>query len=302
MARAKRIHIPGFQGIDLRTPRFHLEPGYSQAELNGDIRHTPAWRIRPGYARFAQGDQVPTLSNIETDNFEDMSPGDALQDEAEWTSQGNGTEGNIKAVAGVRIDNTEAATATLPDDYGVLKYTGASFTDDHFAECKFIQRDAIPYNAHAGPAVRINANGCYVLWLHANGAIIYEMPFDGSNVVGVGVYFSTGAAPSGSTGRLEARGSLLRAYINDALVLEAVDATHTSGVPGLSNYQSGIGNKAELDDFRVGDVALSSAPVVVSDLPHRLFSFERDDNASRVLVGYTAGVDVFAAGGAEWIE
>lgn len=288
MGYAKRRAV-SFVGLDLSTGKIHMPPGAAQVDVNGDRRRRGAWRVRAGYARLLSGNVHVQEDNRVEDDFAAMSPADELQDEANWTGAGFDGDDGVKANASGQIQMQSPSGG-----YGVVLYSGAAFTDDHFAEAAIDQTS--PGIGEIGPIVRASASGGYVFVLYPDSGLSFLYRFNGTGLTLLAS--ASVATPGGSIARLEARNSTLRCYVNGALVITTTDTTFTTGDPGV--FAAILNGFGTLDDFAAGDLVNVTEAVVVPSIPSRITAFERDDDVVKVLVAHGAQVTVFDAGEPEW--
>jgi hypothetical protein len=145
------------------------------------------------------------------------------------------------------IESNEAASQQAADN--VAAYTGASFANDHYAQCKVSGG-----GQNGGPAVRISGTGAsatyYGLFCRAgNTAILYKVNGSAS-YTNIGT-FSTYAATD--VAKLHVVGTTLTVYKNGVQDgSPVVDSDFASGAPGICMYDDpAAGNRC--DDFEASD-------------------------------------------------
>lgn len=281
-----------FVGLDLSTGKIHMPPGAAQIDENGDRRRRGAWRVRAGYSRLLSNTLVFEERNEVTDDFEDMSSGNNLEDETEWTGVGQ-SPSSIEAVAGIAVQET------FGNGVSGAYWNAQSFANDQYAEGSI--HDLSDGSDTAGVAVRMSGTGGYA-WVHPNTGFMRFIRVTWPSTWVVLKSFNLGAPLElDDVLRLEMRDDTLLGYINGALIGSVVDTVFGSGAPGLA-WNSGSGASAAMDNFKGGDLVSRLTAIAVDGEPSRITAFERDDDEVKVLVAHGSKVTEFDAGDPEWTD
>lgn len=150
-----------------------------------------------------------------------------------WETLGTWTRVNDREVF-VQSDLTSGARAI----------TGVA-TDDQIVHARMLRTSAAGTNNWFGLAARYRDAGNYYYFTLRNNNTIALRKLVNNAIVELDSAPLTVAANTWYRARFEAVGTQLRVYMNDSLVLEATDASHTSGRYGPVMYRAGM----EYDDI-----------------------------------------------------
>lgn len=174
---------------------------------------------------------------------------------------------NWTALAGTFtiVSNTARQTGTV-EQYYVTRYTAtAPATNDHEAEADG-RSDNSGVGFGAGVRLQSGAVSGYVL-VGFGGDAFYLVRLDagGENIIDTG-----GTCTSGVTFnlRIVANGTAIEGYVNDALTVNATDATYASGGWGIVTFDTLNTANRFLDNFLATDLVqpIFPLPDVVNDL------------------------------------
>jgi hypothetical protein len=305
--QVRRILPRSFNGVNVRTPLEKLKPEEFQIDENGDRRRAQSWRQRPGYARFMSGDNVPSFVAEYTDDFNRTDDPTGLG--VDWAGGYYGCN-----APSIQIVSNEVRPRTGFGVMAAATYTAQTFANDQASQVEIVNigssSDSVP-----GVIIRATSVGGYYVEINGNNNTLRLRRVNtwGTCSFGSGSYtildeyttIGSGSAPILSAGdllRIQANGTTIRGYINNALVLQATDGSHASGDPGIVYNMGAItGSPWRMDNWGGGTSVLSVENVQVSGKPTRLLSFERSDDTVKVAAIYGDGtnpdnVDAFDTG------